>query len=242
MDQRMAAARAAGVNTLAILNGIPSGGTDAQYGDFCRAVVNRYPDLAFVEVQNEPSLNGISGARYVGLLKACSAAVKSVRPAVVVVGAAESPSYFSTVLASGPYTNADKWSVHPYTDPPQNGPDTGTNEWSYNEVKLLHDQAVAAGQGKPMWITEMGWSTAVNCTDSYWCRDHVNVSESTQATYMGRAIDRCFVDWASFCEKFVVYSYRDLSNISSNFFDHFGALRFDGSQKPLWNVLASKSA
>lgn len=239
-DARMAAARTAGMNMLAILNGLPSGATDAQYGDFCRAVVTRYPDLTMVEVQNEPSLNNISDTRFVGLLRACSNAVKAVRPSITVVAPTENPRFFSTILTAGPWPNVDKWSVHPYTDPHQNGPDEGTNEWSYYEVKLEYDLASAANQPKPMWITEMGWSTAVGCTDSYWCRDHIDISEATQATYMGRAIDRCFNEWPTFCEKFIVYSYKDLSNTPSNFYDHFGALRYDGSAKPLWAVLDSK--
>jgi hypothetical protein len=242
MDARMSAARAAGMNILALLNGLPFGATDAQYGEFCRAVVARYPDLGMVEVQNEPSLNNVTDARYVGLLRSCSSAVKAARPEVIVLGATENPRYFATILSAGPWPTVDKWAIHPYTDPHENGPDTGTGEFAYDEVRYRHDQAVAAGQGKPMWITEMGWSTAVDCTDNaYWCRNHVNVSESTQAQYMGRAIDRCFIEWAAFCEKFIAYSYRDNAPTTDGFFDHFGALRYDGSAKPLWTVIDGKT-
>lgn len=239
-DRVLAEADREGMEPLVILNGSPPWPfTDADYSNFCERVVERYPTIRFVEVWNEPGLNGISASRYSGLLDACSNGVKSVRPDVVVVGMADfAPWYFDTVLANGPYPNVDKWSVHPYTDPPQRGPHDGEDDQSYYLAKIMRDRAVAAEQAKPVWITEMGWSTAVNCSDSYWCRNGDPVSEEQQADYLAGARDRCFGEWGEWCERFIVYAFKETNPDPTDYYSGFGVIPHDGSEKPAWRALA----
>src|SRR5206468_1367705 len=78
----------------------------------------------------------------------------------------------------------DGISVHPYADPADTGPDEpDTNPPRQNLAHLdaVHDAMIRAGDGaKPVWVTEIGWSTNDRCAGS---DQRTGVSEAQQSAF-----------------------------------------------------------
>lgn len=134
----------------------------ARYADFVRFLVNRYKDkISYWEIWNEPDGPEYwnpkpDPAAYAGLLQAGCAAVKEADPTAKVLGfaVAEIDSGFAEQAAAvGAGACVDIVSAHPYSNP-----------WAWENSHLLPAMEdfmdFARGLGnKPVWITEMGWST-----------------------------------------------------------------------------------
>jgi hypothetical protein len=202
-DQAVATAQAAGTKIIGMVHRSPtwaSGTNDtymppadaADYADFIRFLAGRYRGkVAGWEVWNEQNISrfwpsGPNAAEYVELLKAAYPAVKAGDPNALVVfgGLAHSDYYYVTAAyKAGAQGYFDVMATHPY--PGRYAPDNvwyngdllGKNTFlAYREVRR---RMLARGDDKPIWFTEMGWST---CTTHPWC-----VTEAQQADYLTRA-------------------------------------------------------
>lgn len=201
--------------------------------------------LGAVELWNEPWgywfwKSGPNPSAYAALAHAAASAVKSVQPSLPVLLSGDLlqvradgalVSWLDNVLKADPglASVVDAYSIHPYPYPRNQGPlvDHADRRWDYSRVTLIHDVAVNDGADKPLWITEVGWSTA-QTSDS--------VSEADQATFVHDAMVRAATQWP-YVQRFFVYSSDKDGTNSTDREQHYGFQRNDGSYKPSWNAL-----
>lgn len=127
--------------------------------------------------ENDPHFwtTGVNVAQYTAMLKAAYAAVKASDPdATVLVGGVlfNDIPYFEGIYANGGGASFDGVAIHPYTA--GRAPTDTSNAWfSFKTSAPQFTAALAShGQsGKPLYITEMGWSTG-------------DVSDATRAQYL----------------------------------------------------------
>jgi hypothetical protein len=229
----------------------------ADYAHYAAAVVSRYgaggsfwssrPDLAprpltAVEIWNEPWgywfwKPNPSPAGYARLARAAATAIRSANPKVTILLAGDAlqvrtdgaiVGWLKNLRAADATLNTliDAYSVHPYPSPRTNGPylDRSDSRWDFQRVTLTHE----IDPTLPIWITEVGWSTA-DTSDS--------VSEATQATYVKGAVVRALTDWGSYVRRVFVYSFDRDTGDRTNREGHYGLLHQDGSPKPAWEAL-----
>jgi hypothetical protein len=229
----------------------------ADYARYAAAVAARYgsggtfwaahPELVprpltAVQIWNEPFgywfwKPNPSPAAYAKLARAATAAIRSVTPGMTILVAGDVLQvrtdgklldWLKSLRAADPGLNAlvDAYSVHPYPHPRTNGPylDRADPRWDYRRVMLTHE----IDPSLPIWITEVGWSTA-DTSDS--------VSEATQASHVRGAVVRALDDWGSYVKRIFVYSFDRDSADRGDREGHYGLLRQDGSAKPAWDTL-----
>lgn len=176
----------------------------ADWGNYVYNVVARYGrergQIRYWEVWNEPNLRA-SGYEhglytitdYVRVLDVAYAAIKSADPqAVVVLGGLcdvwspiptpqdyDSLDYFKMILEAGGWGSFDVLGWHPYRPGSpeailyRRGPAIGFQQ----QLDMLDMMLTQYGGPKPIWLTEMGWSSY---TGAY------GVSETDQAVYLQR--------------------------------------------------------
>jgi cellulase (glycosyl hydrolase family 5) len=164
----------------------------ADYANYMHFLAARYAGkVDAYEVWNEENIDrfwstGPNAAEYVSLLKPAYSAVKSADPnAKVVFGGLSTNDYryLESAYAAGAKGYFDVMSVHPYscsTSPDvikrdSSGRITRDSYLGYREVRASMS---AAGDAKPIWFTEFGWSTTTGSC---------GVSEATQASYLTKA-------------------------------------------------------
>jgi hypothetical protein len=160
------------------------------YADTLAILSRRYAGYAglAVEVWNEPNQpefwdtpSGPDPLAYARMLKASYAAVKAAGPSVTVVGGAlafNDQSYVQGLFTFGGIAGSyDAFSLHPY-GPGQapDAPDAGYYSFSQAVENVAAAMARAGDGGRPIWITEMGWSTDA-------------VSDDMRAAFFRRAVD-----------------------------------------------------
>lgn len=196
--------------------------TEEGIEDFCRwarAVVEHFRDrVKHWEVYNEPNIFFWSGPRdlYPVLLERCYHAIKETDPEAVVLGistAGIDMGFISKCVEAGaPF---DILTVHPYR--------ARLQEQSF--VRELRDAMDLVG-GRPVWITEMGWSTEVRAT-----------AERTQAELLARCYLAAVASGA--CSNVSWYNFR--CDGTDPFYNeaNFGVLRHDLTPKPAYRALAT---
>jgi hypothetical protein len=114
---------------------------------------------------------------------------------------------------------ADAVSAHPYGEP-----DVGLHA-----LDDLRERMVARHHDKPIWVTEVGWST---------CQDYQQlcVSEQRQAANLSVFLAGMARRSATVFPKVFIYSMNDLAGTAGNREAHFGLFRRDWSRKPAWRV------
>jgi hypothetical protein len=228
----------------------------AAYARYAAAVLARYgPDGSFwrdradlrrqplraVEIRNEPWSHSAwqpdpDPAAYARLVRAAVAAIRDVAPDTVVAIAGDLlqvrtdgaiVGWLEELLRVDPGLPAlvDVYSVHPYPDPRTAGPyeDRPDARWDFRRVELVR----AIDDSLPIWITEIGWSTAA--TDD-------SVDERTQAEHLAGAIRRAAEEW-EYVERVFVYSFDRDGGAADDREGHYGLRRADGSSKPAWTAL-----
>jgi O-glycosyl hydrolase len=167
--------------------------TDAHVADYARFVAGFVKRLKVdaVEIWNEPNLRAFwdeadSARRYAALLKLAGEAVhQAVGRTVPVLGGAVArvdEEWLSALYDQGAAlpggaaafrASFDGLAVHPYPEPSDGGAD------SLTRVDAVRDLLARAGDaGKPVWVTEFGWSTNESCGRS---GEPAGVSELEQA-------------------------------------------------------------
>lgn len=196
------------------------------FARYARAVVTQFPkQLKAVEVYNEynGTLSNGPCARdpgcYTRLLCMTYQAIKAVRPDITVVGGAvfgNDVDWFKQVFADGGLSCMDVVSDHPYTALYIASPEVqGLEENMQNLQQLI--QQYNHGQSKPIWITEMGWTTAT-----------LYVSEQTQANFLVRGM---ILGLAAGVQKIFWYDLLNDGNNAAVVQQNFGLLRVPDQEK-----------
>lgn len=229
----------------------------ADYARYAAAVVSRYgpgghfwsthPELpakplTAVQIWNEPFGHWFwkpnpSPAAYAKLARAAALAIRAVKPGTTILVSGDVlqvrtdgaiSDWLRSLRAADPGLNTlvDAYSVQPYPHPRTHGPQVarGDPRWDYRRVTLTRQ----VDPSLPIWITEVGWSTA-DTDDS--------VSETVQASYVTGAVRRALGEWGDYVERIFVYSLDRDSTDRGDREGHYGLLRRDGSAKPAWTAL-----
>jgi hypothetical protein len=128
----------------------------------------------------------------------------------------------------------DGWTVHPYPAPRDRPPgdDPADAAYAFSRVEKIRAIARRRRADRPLWITEVGWSTSSG---------EGGVSEARQAEYLGAALDRALGPWRDFVPAVFVYGYDRDNGAPDDLEGHFGVRRADGSYKPAWREVARRA-
>ena len=231
----------------------------APYAAFTAAVVARYgpggsfwrknpklPDrpLVWYELWNEPywADHDRYPAAYARLVRDAADAGRNANPAAHFLF--EAVDYYETsdggradwiggMTAAVPdlYRYVDAAAIHPYGGDPSLSAPRSDGDWPARRIERVRAELAAHGlAGKPLWVTEIGWST---CTG-----DHVCVTQAQQARYLRTFLDLANTTWRSFVRAVFAYQLRDQAPNPPNDRDAwFGLLRADLTRKAAWKVL-----
>jgi len=258
--ERIGAATARGQKVLLVVVRTPrwaSGSSDinhpprdpATYAGFLRRLAVQFPAVAAYEVWNEPDeaiwwQPGPDPAAYAALLNASYDAVKSVNPAAkVVTGGLTGNNYrFLEQIVDAGGTKFDAVGVHTdtacLTSPPDEQyrePDGRIGRYSFTGYREIRHSLLARGIDRPIWMTEMGWSTLTStCTVGERAGTKPSgVSAAEQARYLADAY-AClqrdgYVDHAFW------FSLQDLGGDAR--YDHYlGLIGANGTPKPAFEA------
>lgn len=183
-------------------------------------------------------------ATYAAMVRASYPRIKAVAPALpVLVGALgdnEPLPFLRALYRYGIDGRYDAISIHPYnrrwppsSDGAEEGRPLGEVFRSYvAEVRQTMEENEAVFFHKPIWLTELGWSTCPlgDLRYSGYC-----VNEERQAAFLAQALEQVRSDW-SFVEAAIVYEVRD-SAVEDPLQAGFGLLRDDFSPKPSFDAV-----
>lgn len=211
------------------------------------------PDLTFrslkaLEIWNEPWgywfwKAGPNPARYADMAKRAATKIKNSAPDLKVLipgdllqvrkdGALV--GWIDNVMLAQPALSGlvDAYSVHAYPYPRTLGPYDNRPDprWDFRRLKTIDDTMKALGKGKPIWITEVGWSTVANHADG--------VSEATQAQFVRDAIVSGLTDYAA-VERVFIYTWDRDNNVVGDREGHYGLRRSNGAGKPAWTEVVA---
>lgn len=203
------------------------------------------------EVWNEPDAPEFWGgppdaAFYTRMLQASHAAIKTADPgATVLTGptTGNNDAWIEALYAHGAKGSFDGVSVHTDTacsdaSPDQfyRDPDGALGRYTFLGYREVHRTMVAHGDAKPIWMSELGWSTTnggpTSCTRGASAgRKPSGVDEATQARFLAQAF-RCMAR-----DPYVVaatwFTFRDAAGQpQSAEVANYGLMRRDGSAKP----------
>ena len=258
-DARIDHARDEGLKVIVVVTRTPSwasGSSDpnrppadpATYASFVHRYAARYAGRVEAwEIWNEPDEAATwapapDPAAYAELLRAAFPAVKAADPeAEVALGGlvGNDYRYLEGVYDAGGQGTFDAVGVHTdtacLTSPPEEQyrePDGRIGRFSFTGYREVRRSMLARGDDKPIWMTELGWSTLHET-----CRVGMRagtkpsgVSEATQADYLTRAY-RCLQN-DPYVSLALWFSIQDVSR-STTLYDHrLGLVRDDGTAKP----------
>jgi hypothetical protein len=225
------------------------------YAQFVGLVAERYRGRVRAYILwNEPNLAVEWGGRspdaagYVQLLCAARAAIQAADPEALVVSAGLAPTnhvdgtavddrlYLRSMYGAGASACFDVLGAHPYGfahapgDPPQ-------AHDGLNVSRLADLRAIMVEHGdtaKPVWATEVGWTTDPAGAASQWLR----VSPQQQAAYLVQMIDRALDEWP-WLERIAVW------NLGTGFAPDdekrgYSLLNDDGTAKPALDALVTR--
>jgi hypothetical protein len=226
---------------------------DWAYAAFVRQVAARYRGrVAAYVIWNEPNLAAEWGgqapdpAGYVELLCAAQATIRTADPEALVVSAGLAPTnhadvsaiddrfYLQAMYDAGAAPCFDVLAVHPYgfAYPPDDP--YGTHD-DLNFARLADLRAIMIQNrdgDKPVWATELGWTTDPVGAERQWLR----VSEEEQSQYLVGAVQQASREWP-WLERIAVW------NASSGLpagdeRRGYSILADDGTPKPAYGALA----
>jgi hypothetical protein len=184
----------------------------------------------------------VDAARYASILKAVYPAIHAAdQTATVLLGGltGNDYNYLDQVYAAGGGGNFDAVAVHTDTacnlvSPYSYYRDGGRiAQWSFLGYREVHQTMAAHGDGaKPIWMTELGWSTSTaTCNQGQWAGQKAGgVSEADQATFLKQAYHCLAQD--SYVPVAMWFNLADSGGDTPD--TRFGLMRTDGSAKPAW--------
>lgn len=202
----------------------------ADYAAYAAAVVHRYKDRVHVwEVWNEPNddlywKSGEDPVAYAAMLKAAYVAIKAEDPTATVISGGLGGfelSFMEGLRSQGALNSMDGFGLHTYV---AGAPEKGLAAvWIDNAAAYLQRYV----GGKPIWITEMGWSTCSTC-----------VTEAQQAEYLPRA----YLEAAAKGVR-SISAYSLVEDVGTGAWqDHLGLTEPGGRLKPAYNALRDVGA
>lgn len=224
------------------------------YANFIGAFAKHNKDIggsvAGYEVWNEPDESqfwhpGPDPGRYAALLKASYAAIKAGDPAATVVSGpttGNNYAWISQLYGLGAGGSFDVVSVHTDTACLDRGPDAFYREdgklarYTFLGYRTVHDVMAANGDaGKPIWMSELGWSSTgggpTSCTRGEWTgKKPSGVSEADQATFLTKAY-ACLAN-DPYVQKADWFTLRDTTGNGVDELNHYGLQRTSGADKP----------
>jgi hypothetical protein len=220
------------------------------YAAFGHAVAARFAGkVAAYEIWNEQDetqfwSSGPDPSRYVALVKAAYPAFKAGDPAAkVLLGPLTGNNYafLEQLYANGVKGAFDGVAVHTDTACLDRGPDAFYKDGGriarfaflgYREVRAT---MLANGDDKPLWVTELGWSTTTRtCGRGAWAgQKPAGVSEADQARHLRLAF-HCMAE-DPYVEGALWFTHNDASGADEEL-SRYGLRRFDGSHKPAWDA------
>ncbi len=249
-DKAVALAQQAGEKIIFVVGSSPSWASGssntetaprnpADYATFIHYVASRYAGrVSAWEIWNEENTTrfwstGPNAAQYVLLLKAAYPAVKSADPnAQVLFGGTSLNDYnfISEAYAAGAKGSFDVMAVHPYSC---RAPGSIVREGNGNIIRdsflgyrTVHNVMVANGDEKPIWFTEMGWSSSTGGSCSF--------GQATQAAYLTEAYR--LTDQDPYVQVACWYNLRNdyWSHDENSVEAQYGLLNTDFSPKPAY--------
>ena len=268
-DRRYRELRAGGVRPLAVLRSAPAwarkggslSGAVLDHGEgppapehlpawrvFARNVASRYPDLAGVEIFNEPNY-AINNWRpqadpryYTTVLRSANAAVKSVRPRMPVVfggllavsdnelaGNMSAERFLTEAYAAGARGEMDAIAIHPYSYLYPGPPADPRSPYRRMLAGLRRVRNGAGDRTTPFWITETGYHTGAPTAHG--------VSPETQATRLVETLRLALAD--SDVDVVLLYALIDKGEDPHEVEDGFGVVRTDLTAKPALAAIAA---
>lgn len=188
----------------------------AAYGDFARAVAERYGDqIDFYQIWDEPNIEEHWGnlnprpALYVAMLEAAYNHIHAVDSEAMVIAAAlapnveagpdniNDPAYLKAIYELGGRDYFDAAAGKPYGF--NLSPDDRTIELetlNFSRLILLREEMVRQGdEDKPLWGSNFGWNALSDDwagAPSIWGQ----VTEQEQIEFTRRAFERAQIEWA----------------------------------------------
>ena len=250
-------ARARGMGVIFVLTGAADGSNTppdpaafAAFAETFATSMRQAGGATAYEVWNEEDANdfwgaAVDAARYAAILKAVYPRLKAADPgAKVLLGPLTGNNYgfLEQVYAAGAGGSFDAASVHTDTaclvDPPSSfyREDGKVARYPFLGFRTVHDVMAAHGDGaKPIWMTELGWSTAAStCSRGMWAgQKAAGVSEAQQAANLKEAY-HCLASYP-YVESALWFTLKETSGQGDEL-DHYGLQRLDGSHKPSWDA------
>jgi hypothetical protein len=219
-------------------------------GDFWR----EHPELPQVapthfEIYNETYLevftnNDVNPGRYARLVKAAAIAGRAANPNAKFLIQADTfytyapgdyRQYIDDMYAAVPDLNKyfDGAAVHPYSSglSPAHYTAGGNTRWQFGRLAEIRERLAAhGGTDKPLWLTEIGWST---CPADDDC-----VSEDRHADYVRTMFELLRGKYSDYVAGVFLYHMHDWGpRVADDKEYWFGLTRPDGSKKPAWHAL-----
>lgn len=229
----------------------------AQYATFIGRLAARYRGrVQSWEVWNEPDepefWHGTtpSPAAYAPLLKASYAAIKAADPAAQVVAGPLTGNNYDFVeglYGQGAGGSFDAVGVHTDTACGINPPsvfyyeDGRVGRFSFLGFREVHAVMAAHGDGgKPITMSEMGWSTTTTrCDRGKWAgQKDAGVSEATQAAFLTQAY-HCLAGYP-YMTTGIWFSTRD-GGAADTELNRYGLLRWNGTRRGSWAAMEQVS-
>ena len=191
-----------------------------------------------------------NAAQYAAVVRAAYPAIKSADPgAKVLLGPLTGNNYdfLNQLYANGAGGSFDAVSVHTDTaclvDPPSSYYRENGNiaRFSFLGLRTVHDVMAAHGDGaKPIWMTELGWTTATStCARGMWAgKKAAGVSEAQQAANLKEAY-HCLASYP-YVETALWFTLTE-TNSEGDELDHYGLLRTNGTPKPSYDAFRTVS-
>jgi hypothetical protein len=207
---------------------------------------------AWFELWNEPFLErfssgGVDPARYAAMVQAAAGAGRAANSRTRWLMAVDlayddtrgnEHSWLDALYDAAPNLNDgfDGVAVHPYSFLPPTATDRLDIRYRFDRVGAISDQLDEHGaRDKPIWITELGWSTCSRRPDC--------VDEGAQARNIRDAFRLVRGEYRDRVRALFVYHLRDSGIRPRNDPQgYFGLIRSDGSRKPAWNVFRGDAA
>jgi hypothetical protein len=197
----------------------------------------------YIELYNEPyqnyfAANGIDPARYANLAAAAADAGRAANPGTKYLASAASVDSSGNDWTRGMFAarpdladHVDGFAIHPYSTDI-----LSSNKYSFRSQMEAAQSALAenGAADKPIWITEIGWST---CTTSTDC-----VTEQQQAALTRQVGELVATTYSGSVRAMFVYGFGDNRQSDDSVQGRYGIIRYDGSHKPAFDALAGLAA
>jgi len=214
----------------------------AAYGRAARFLTARYgTKLAALEIWNEPNHTGnfrtyaAKAPRYAALVRATYAQAKAGNRAVPVLAGAMAYSdvgFLRALYAAGIAGSYDGISLHPYSDgrPPLDTSAPARLEFGAG-IRSVRAAQVAAGQVKPLWLTEFGYTA---------CGQSPCASLPDQASLLAQTLGT--LPQFPYVRGAAIYQLRDAVDQPGSWEENFGLVSFGFAKRPAYGAVRAALA